>query len=81
MKHSMNPFCEIAMEEAVRLKEKKVTICNLGRHAYASITIQSRVMTRKQLTGYSVSLRENGLVPRVNEVEMTWYRVIFRLTA
>lgn len=24
MKHSMNPFCEIAMEEAVRLKEKKV---------------------------------------------------------
>lgn len=24
MKHSMNPFCEIAVEEAVRLKEKKV---------------------------------------------------------
>ena len=23
-KHSMNPFCEIAVEEAVRLKEKKV---------------------------------------------------------
>jgi len=24
VKHSMNPFCEIAVEEAVRLKEKKV---------------------------------------------------------
>ncbi|XP_061416505.1 electron transfer flavoprotein subunit beta [Lethenteron reissneri] len=24
VKHSMNPFCEIAMEEAVRLKEKKL---------------------------------------------------------
>lgn len=24
MKHSMNPFCEIAVEEAVRLKEKKL---------------------------------------------------------
>lgn len=23
VKHSMNPFCEIAIEEAVRLKEKK----------------------------------------------------------
>ena len=23
VKHSMNPFCEIAVEEAVRLKEKK----------------------------------------------------------
>lgn len=24
VKHSMNPFCEIAVEEAVRLKEKKL---------------------------------------------------------
>ena len=24
VKHSMNPFCEIAVEEAVRLKEKKI---------------------------------------------------------
>lgn len=24
MKMSMNPFCEIAVEEAVRLKEKKI---------------------------------------------------------
>ena len=24
VKHSMNPFCEIAIEEAVRLKEKKI---------------------------------------------------------
>ena len=24
VKHSMNPFCEIAIEEAIRLKEKKV---------------------------------------------------------
>lgn len=24
VKHSMNPFCEIAVEEAVRLKEKKM---------------------------------------------------------
>ena len=23
VKHSMNPFCEIAIEEALRLKEKK----------------------------------------------------------
>eukprot|EP00069_Balaena_mysticetus_P012143 bmy_21607T0 len=31
VKHSMNPFCEIAVEEAVRLKEKKLAIdddCN-----------------------------------------------------
>lgn len=24
VKHSMNPFCEIAVEEAVKLKEKKL---------------------------------------------------------
>jgi electron transfer flavoprotein beta subunit len=24
VKHSINPFCEIAIEEAVRLKEKKI---------------------------------------------------------
>jgi len=29
-KMSMNPFCEIAMEEAVRLKEKKVRISPLS---------------------------------------------------
>ena len=27
MKMAMNPFCEIALEEAVRLKEKKVRNC------------------------------------------------------
>uniref|UniRef100_UPI00398E6558 electron transfer flavoprotein subunit beta-like isoform X2 n=1 Tax=Pristiophorus japonicus TaxID=55135 RepID=UPI00398E6558 len=26
VKHSMNPFCEIAIEEAVRLKEKKLAM-------------------------------------------------------
>jgi len=34
VKHSMNPFCEIAVEEAVRLKEKKlakeVVACSIG---------------------------------------------------
>jgi len=34
VKHSMNPFCEIAVEEAVRLKEKKkikeIVACSIG---------------------------------------------------
>jgi len=34
VKHSMNPFCEIAVEEAIRLKEKKklkeVIACSIG---------------------------------------------------
>ena len=39
VKHSMNPFCEIAMEEAIRLKEKKVvadiTAVSIGSKASA----------------------------------------------
>merc|ERR1712001_81727 len=34
VKHSMNPFCEIAVEEAVRMKEKKkvkeIIACSVG---------------------------------------------------
>lgn len=39
VKHSMNPFCEIAMEEAVRLKEKNlvsdITAVTIGSKASA----------------------------------------------
>lgn len=34
VKMSMNPFCEIAVEEAIRLKEKKIATEVRGRGEY-----------------------------------------------
>ena len=45
VKMSMNPFCEIAIEEAVRLKEKKIlneiVALSIGPKQYSKIKIQS----------------------------------------